>query len=38
MKFNMPSGQYLMNLAIGIAILSMAMRFVPDRYKAYFRI
>jgi len=38
MKFQVPSTQYLLNMAIGLAIIATILKFVPERYKAYFRI
>jgi hypothetical protein len=38
MKFQLPGTQYLINMAIGLAIVLFAARFLPEKFKAYFRV
>ncbi len=38
MKFKFPSTQYFINFGIGLAVAAFVLRFVPEKYKAYFRV
>lgn len=37
-KINVPSPQYLLNIVIALAIISVIARFLPENVKQYFRV
>jgi hypothetical protein len=36
--FKLPSGQFIINLAIALAIVFAILRFLPENVKAWFRV